>query len=563
MGVMSLKKILLILAFVFSISCLPNMQMGALTNESNLINPHRLKQLNSNTDNQYDISLSCVRDIINISFESNDISLIKYSYSNNNLYATLQSNDALSSGCFKIKCDNNSLVEENIYTYTSSKKTFVSNQCYDDAFYKGLKYELENNLISVDDAELKEEDFFRQRTDFRITLGEENSSNIISKSGEVLNFVDGNITIKVIDNGTEHVMPLSNVCVRLYDYDPLFNKDELLCETFTDLNGYYSFTFQNKEDWSELGGYDIQVKIYARGKTFAFYKTGVPVEAQIASERISNVETGSSNRFDICVDTSYEDNLNPNNTFSIQVYSIDGNLLFDTGYFNIASNSKYKYSFSDYQLAELIKSVRGFYDVYFTIVGINNSYEMSTGPYNSQYYLINVSDTLDMLNIVPSDFGFADAYPGEETTSSLTVNEHNLTTRRLRCGYIQEEYINLSPRREGYGTAYLEIDFDRPISKLIVDLSFWSDDERYYEEDQPSASIDYYSASQNKYVSALNLLTVQPALPTDRTKQNTYQITFKENTSSIRFYAHFEQMTGYADRNKGRISIGNMEVIYA
>lgn len=314
---MSLKKILLILAFVFSISCLPNMQMGALTNESNLINPHRLKQLNSNTDNQYDISLSCVRDIINISFESNDISLIKYSYSNNNLYATLQSNDALSSGCFKIKCDNNSLVEENIYTYTSSKKTFVSNQCYDDAFYKGkgLKYELENNLISVDDAELKEEDFFRQRTDFRITLGEENSSNIISKSGEVLNFVDGNITIKVIDNGTEHVMPLSNVCVRLYDYDPLFNKDELLCETFTDLNGYYSFTFQNKEDWSELGGYDIQVKIYARGKTFAFYKTGVPVEAQIASERISNVETGSSNRFDICVDTSYEDNLNNNLCF--------------------------------------------------------------------------------------------------------------------------------------------------------------------------------------------------------------------------------------------------------
>ena len=560
---MSLKKILLILAFVFSISCLPNMQMGALTNESNLINPHRLKQLNSNTDNQYDISLSCVRDIINIFFESNDISLIKYSYSNNNLYATLQSNDALSSGCFKIKCDNNSLVEENIYTYTSSKKKFVFNQCYDDAFYKGLKYELENNLISVDDAELKEEDFFRQRTDFRITLGEENSSNIISKSGEVLNFVDGNITIKVIDNGTEHVMPLSNVCVRLYDYDPLFNKDELLCETFTDLNGYYSFTFQNKEDWSELGGYDIQVKIYARGKTSAFYKTGVPVEAQIASERISNVETGSSNRFDICVDTSYEDNLNPNNTFSIQVYSIDGNLLFDTGYFNIASNSKYKYSFSDYQLAELIKSVRGFYDVYFTIVGINNSYEMSTGPYNSQYYLINVSDTLDMLNIVPSDFGFADAYPGEETTSSLTVNEHNLTTRRLRCGYIQEEYINLSPRREGYGTAYLEIDFDRPISKLIVDLSFWSDDERYYEEDQPSASIDYYSASQNKYVSTLNLLTVQPALPKDRTKQNTYQITFKEDTSSIRFYAHFEQMTGYADRNKGRISIGNMEVIYA
>ena len=146
-------------------------------------------------------------------------------------------------------------------------------------------------------------------------MGEENSSNIISKSGEVLNFVDGNITIKVIDNGTEHVMPLSNVCVRLYDYDPLFNKDELLCETFTDLNGYYSFTFQNKEDWSELGGYDIQVKIYARGKTFAFYKTGVPVEAQIASERISNVETGSSNRFDICVDTSYEDNLNNNLCF--------------------------------------------------------------------------------------------------------------------------------------------------------------------------------------------------------------------------------------------------------
>lgn len=842
---MSLKKFLFIFVFLFSISCLPNLQTETLGDQSNIVNPHKFRQLNSKINNQYDISLSCDNDISDMFFESKDIDLIKYTFSNNNLYATLKSNDVLSSGCFKIKCENNSLIEENVYTYTSNNQTFVSNQCYDEAFYKALDYEIKNNLISMDDAKLKEEDFFRRRTEFQISLGDKNSSNIISKSGNVLNFVEGNITIKVIENNVEYIMPLFNICVRLYDYDPLFNIDDLLGETMTDSNGYYSFTFQNKDDWSELGGYDIQVKIYARGKTFAFYKTGTAIDAQIASERISNVATGSSNRFDICVDTSYEDNLynnlcfgsaagmliaekyaidvigiststdfftnymifniegsftfgnvglirksdcnnwrtsiheythhiqyiagayphtdalneissellnamfsgsetianviykyidkfrhsynedflstkaslygkdfvvklawseavadlmpsvlyeinysniqsyecftrdidknlennnsslnsgeavessitrylwdlidgisisendsyhisenqlfsiiftpglmtldafvneinninftskisngsllilqniapkitsisynkqtnhfeiefntggtnlSPNNRFLIQVYSIDGDLLFNTGYFDISNTSKYKYSFSDSQLIEFLNSVRGIDDVYFNALGINTSYSMFTGPYNSQYYLININDALDMLTINPSDFGFDDAYPGEETGSSIVVDGHNLTTKRLRCGYIQEEYINLSPRREGCGTAYLEIDFDKPVSKLIVDLSFWSDDERYYDEDQPSASIDYFSTSQSKYVPSLNLLTVQPPLPTDRTQQNTYLITFNEETSSIRFYAHFQQMSGYTDRNKGRISIGWMGVIYA
>ena len=132
-------------------------------------------------------------------------------------------------------------------------------------------------------------------------------------------------------------------------------------------------------------------------------------------------------------------------------------------------------------------------------------------------------------------------------------------TKRLRTGFIENEYINLCPRKEGFGTAYLEFEFDKPVTGIDINLSFWSDDERYYAADNPEASIDYWDDSINDWDQSLDLLEAN--MPTDRTNQKTYSIKFDKPTTKFRIYAHFNNMTGYTDRNKGRISIGNM-VIY-
>jgi hypothetical protein len=44
------------------------------------------------------------------------------------------------------------------------------------------------------------------------------------------------------------------------------------------------------------------------------------------------------------------------------------------------------------------------------------------------------------------------------------------------------------------------------------------------------------------------------------TNQKNYTVEFLGGTRHVRFYTHFNNMTGYTDGNKGRISIGPIDV---
>lgn len=158
--------------------------------------------------------------------------------------------------------------------------------------------------------------------------------------------------------------------------------------------------------------------------------------------------------------------------------------------------------------------------------------------------------------VLPQNYGFEDSYVTSDTSNTVKANGLTFETNRLRCGFTQNEYINLCPRREGYGTAYLEYYFTNPVTQIEVDLSFWSDDERYGGANIAEARIEYQRLCENTFISALDLLKAN--LPTDRKQQTTYTITFPGGTRYFRFYAHFDYMSGFKDRNKGRISIGNM-----
>lgn len=805
----------------------------------------------------YSISLDYDETIKSFDFESTNTNLLDYEINGNRLNATLETDSEVGNATFNVTFDNFTDTSETIFSVNSNNNFFISNISSVDALIKSLKYDFQNNFITEQEARDKFDEFSRRGVTQSIKNEMKATPTLNSiESTQALNTVSGHVTVKVLDsNGNEVTYPLSNVTIRLVDYDPGPNSDEVLGEALLDQNGYYHFTFQNKDDWSELGGYDIQVELHARGNTFAFYTAFPLVDAQIKSDRISNIDTGATTTIDMCVDATspkgndnniyfvsaagmglaekyaieelgmkyssskflnlmysgyinsftyknigllsrdswnnwstcvheythhiqfemgtyphneseidelikdfsnfdfsnydltklynlidlfetieqilkifegkyshsysedliatkspsygkdfatklawseavadflpsilfdinygnikqydcfiskisflenntennssgegveasiaqylwdlydsysnsepddlisinhknlfsivftpglmtlydfvkkieqinfeYQRNNGPvltlqnigpdiitikyvpenndfamlfkrggtsnsrNNKFVLEAYSTNGDLVYSYTFTDNTDNDSIVFTLPANNVAQLNNMVRTLTQVYFTVAAYNDSYSHISGPYHSEYKLLTIHDEL---KISPTDFNFPDAYPGEETTASISVSGHSLTTRRLRCGFIQGEYINLSPRRGGYGTAYLEIDFDKPISKLTVDLSLWSNDERYYDEDNPSARIEYYSNTQNNYVQALDLLTVQPALPTDRTNQNTYEIVFNEDTSSIRFYTHFEKMSGKTDRNKGRISIGDMKVIYA
>ncbi|MCD8194943.1 MAG: C39 family peptidase [Coprobacillus sp.] len=160
--------------------------------------------------------------------------------------------------------------------------------------------------------------------------------------------------------------------------------------------------------------------------------------------------------------------------------------------------------------------------------------------------------------ISPSDYGFPGNYNGEEIVTDVSKGNLTFSTTRLRTGYIENEYINLSPRREGYGTAYLEYDLVNPVTSIDVNLSFWSSDERYYTQDNPEARLEYKELCGEEWIEALDLLNCN--LPTDRYNQSTYKVEFEAGTRCFRFYTNFESMSGYTDRNKGRICIGDMTI---
>ena len=142
---------------------------------------------------------------------------------------------------------------------------------------------------------------------------------------------------------------------------------------------------------------------------------------------------------------------------------------------------------------------------------------------------------------------------------SISVN-----TNRLRRGYIEEEYINLSPKRSGAGAAYLEYYFDKAVRKFDMNLSYWQVLDRL---SKLNFSADFYvlkhrvdeSGGYYYWEHSLDLIDVN--LTTDRYNQDSFSFNYVGNeVFGFKFYLT-SPATG--DRNLGRISIGNITLVHS
>ena len=162
--------------------------------------------------------------------------------------------------------------------------------------------------------------------------------------------------------------------------------------------------------------------------------------------------------------------------------------------------------------------------------------------------------------IAPSDYGFFSSYTPVELDQNVSLGSLNFSTKRLRCGYIENQYINLSPRKQGFGTAYLDFKFINPIRSLTMNISFWSNKEMYnstacaYIKSKPLTD-----TGQDAWVEDVDLLH-DVVLSKDRNNQTVINLSFPKKTRELRIYAHFNDMPPPTDRNKGRISIGNITI---
>ncbi len=157
------------------------------------------------------------------------------------------------------------------------------------------------------------------------------------------------------------------------------------------------------------------------------------------------------------------------------------------------------------------------------------------------------------------EYGFPDAYASEETSKQITTADGlTFDTKRLRCGFIHDEYVTISPRKAGFGTAYIEYAFANPVREIEMDISYWSLDERYGSPNHSELKFQYKGLMSEDWDNEINLLAED--LSMDRTKQTHMTITFQRKTRAFRIYANFSYMQVPTDRNKGRVSIGNILV---
>lgn len=158
-----------------------------------------------------------------------------------------------------------------------------------------------------------------------------------------------------------------------------------------------------------------------------------------------------------------------------------------------------------------------------------------------------------------SDYGFEQQYFYYEKEKEHVVDGLVFSTKRLRCGYIEQERINLSPRRANAGTSFLQFQFPSAnVQCISLDLSFWSVFEGL-DSTNGSVLIQYASVESN-WITAIDLLN-DFKLSTNRYQHDTLSFSFYHTAIHyFRIIATSANISSSESRNKGRISIKNVNI---
>lgn len=142
----------------------------------------------------------------------------------------------------------------------------------------------------------------------------------------------------------------------------------------------------------------------------------------------------------------------------------------------------------------------------------------------------------------------------EKSTSITTDSGYTFGTARLRCGYIENQYLVLSAKRENAGSAYLAFDLDKKIKKLEFTASLWSSKEGLLDTDV--FRIEYKVG--NNWIPYVGYKISE--LSRLKTNQYKYTVLFPKDVTSFRFYVYTSNPSG--DRNKGRIVLNNINLVF-
>lgn len=190
--------------------------------------------------------------------------------------------------------------------------------------------------------------------------------------------------------------------------------------------------------------------------------------------------------------------------------------------------------------------------------------DSETGSYWDDYYCEKLfsepKEYYYKTSFLPNDWGFFGRYyfPNELGSSDVksdpsrmytvvTKKDLTISTERLRCGYIENSFIVLSPRRKDAGRAYFQMSFDKPVYSFMYRACMWS----------ASEYLDGIAIIQVKDVTGK--WSTLKDIPLSALKTRAQGLTqFSEFTQDGIYGLRFETTaTATGDRNKGRLCFGD------
>ncbi len=176
--------------------------------------------------------------------------------------------------------------------------------------------------------------------------------------------------------------------------------------------------------------------------------------------------------------------------------------------------------------------------------------------FNRNEYFCPCSKKLTSSIVTPEDYGFDQRYNQTEEKKIVSLDRLEFITYRLRTGYIEKEYVNASPKRDGAGEAYLEWHFPKNIRHFSINLSYWQILDKL-SKDNSTAVLETLN-DKGEWMFALDL--IEANLSVDRTHQEEFSFSFiGKEIPAFRIYV---TAPAIGERNLGRISIGNINLIH-
>lgn len=383
--------------------------------------------------------------------------------------------------------DNGMEQEEYIFTYVKDDIIFSSPYSIEDARFNSVIYDYKQGLISKKEYEEAYSIYSRRDIVEDISVvkyaEKQKTSTIGGESRattDTTTYVQGTIKWNASSSNIER--PLQFMRIDLYDYDAI-SDNEWIASTYTDINGYYSFSFSNDESIWDLDGSDIFIKVYPDGGTFEIGSNWNTTQNYYVytSSIYRGVETGDT----ITIDANIA--YNPNNMTNC-AFSIAQGLIVSEKHYLASTNNR---------PTTMLK-------VWFPVVpaGVTQFLEWVNAQFNHAIdkvlvaadelafcyrYLMGLGrGNFDEWDVVMHEYGHFVEHNMQ--TYGINLIEHCLYNPRHHWG---DDAISAHDNNKRYGT---ELAWSEAWATVFSIIS-----QHYYIENYDSSILNIYGAGDNNY----------------------------------------------------------------